>query len=141
MTSVDPTEPDHDMLFARFISRERDEPPDIDVDFEHERRELVMQYVYERYGRDRAAICGTVIHYRPRSAIRDVGKALGLTEDVTAALAEYGVGQLGRRPARPAYPSGRAGSDESGHSPRHHPGDRSCWASPAICRNTSAASC
>jgi error-prone DNA polymerase len=87
VTAVDPTEPDHDMLFARFISRERDEPPDIDVDFEHERRELVMQYVYERYGRERAAICATVIHYRPRSAIRDVGKALGLTEDVTAALA------------------------------------------------------
>jgi error-prone DNA polymerase len=87
VTAVDPTEKDHDMLFARFISRERDEPPDIDVDFEHERRELVMQYVYERYGRDRAAICATVIHYRPRSAIRDVGKALGLTEDVTAALA------------------------------------------------------
>jgi len=87
VTAVDPTEPDHDMLFARFISRERDEPPDIDVDFEHERREEVMQYVYRRYGRERAAICATVIHYRPRSAIRDVGNALGLTEDVTAALA------------------------------------------------------
>ena len=83
------------MLFARFISRERDEPPDIDVDFEHERRELVMQYVYERYGRDRAAICATVIHYRPRSAIRDVGKALGLTEDVTAALANTVWGSWG----------------------------------------------
>ena len=87
VTAVDPTEPDHDMLFARFISKERDEPPDIDVDFEHERREEVMQYVYGRYSRERAAICATVIHYRPRSAIRDVGKALGLTEDVTAALA------------------------------------------------------
>ena len=87
VTAVDPTQPDHDLLFARFISRERGEPPDIDVDFEHERRELVMQYVYERYSRERAAICATVIHYRPRSAIRDVGKALGLTEDVTAALA------------------------------------------------------
>ncbi len=87
VTAVDSTEPDHDMLFARFISKERDEPPDIDVDFEHERREEVMQYVYRRYGRERAAICATVIHYRPRSAIRDVGKALGLTEDVTAALA------------------------------------------------------
>jgi error-prone DNA polymerase len=87
ITAVDPTRPKHDVLFARFISRERDEPPDIDVDFEHERRELVMQYVYQRYGRERAAICATVIHYRPRSAIRDVGKALGLTEDVTAALA------------------------------------------------------
>ncbi len=87
VTAVDPTQPDHDLLFARFISRERGEPPDIDVDFEHERREEVMQYVYERYSRERAAICATVIHYRPRSAIRDVGKALGLTEDVTAALA------------------------------------------------------
>jgi error-prone DNA polymerase len=87
VTAVDPTEPDHDLLFARFISRERDEPPDIDVDFEHERREEVMQYIYGRYGRERAAICATVIHYRPRSAIRDVGKALGLTEDITAALA------------------------------------------------------
>ena len=87
VTAVDPCREKHDVLFERFISRERDEPPDIDVDFEHERRELVMQYVYERYGRHRAAICGTVIHYRPRSAIRDVGKALGLTEDITAALA------------------------------------------------------
>ena len=87
VTAVDPCKPDHDVLFERFISRERDEPPDIDVDFEHERREQVMQYVYRRYGRHRAAICATVIHYRPRSAIRDVGKALGLTEDITAALA------------------------------------------------------
>jgi len=95
VTAVDPTEPDHDMLFARFISRERDEPPDIDVDFEHERREEVIQYVYGRYSRERAAICATVIHYRPRSAIRDVGKALGLTEDVTAALANTVWGSFG----------------------------------------------
>jgi len=95
VTAVDPTQRDHDMLFARFISRERDEPPDIDVDFEHERREEVMQYVYRRYGRERAAICATVIHYRPRSAIRDVGKALGLTEDVTAALANTVWGSFG----------------------------------------------
>ncbi|HWF01695.1 MAG TPA: error-prone DNA polymerase [Caulobacteraceae bacterium] len=87
ITSVDPTRPKHDILFARFISREREEPPDIDVDFEHERREQVMQYVYDRYGRDRAAICGTVIHYRSRMAIREVGKALGLSEDITSALA------------------------------------------------------
>jgi error-prone DNA polymerase len=87
VTSVDPMQPKHDLLFARFISRERDEPPDIDVDFEHERRELVMQYVYDRYGRDRAAICATVIHYRSRSAIGDVGKALGLSQDITSALA------------------------------------------------------
>uniref|UniRef100_UPI0030DBB75C error-prone DNA polymerase n=1 Tax=uncultured Marinobacter sp. TaxID=187379 RepID=UPI0030DBB75C len=65
------------LLFERFISRERDEPPDIDVDFEHERREEVIQYIYQRYGRERAALAATVIRYRPRSAIRDVGKALG----------------------------------------------------------------
>ena len=87
ITAVDPTKKDQDLLFSRFISEKRGEPPDIDVDFEHERREEVMQYVYRRYGRDRAAIVATVIHYRPRMAIRQVGKALGLTEDVTAALA------------------------------------------------------
>ncbi len=66
------------MLFERFISKERNEPPDIDVDFEHERREEVIQYIYEKYGRERAALAATVICYRPRSALRDVGKALGL---------------------------------------------------------------
>jgi error-prone DNA polymerase len=93
VTAVDPTA--HDLLFARFVSKERDEPPDIDVDFEHERREEVIQYVYERYGRERAAICATVIHYRPRSAIRDVGKAMGLTEDVTQRLADTVWGSWG----------------------------------------------
>src|SRR4051812_10290850 len=93
ITSVDPTK--IDLLFERFISKERLEPPDIDVDFEHSRREEVMQYVYRRYGRHRAAIIATVIHYRPRSAIRDVGKALGLTEDVTAALADTVWGSWG----------------------------------------------
>jgi error-prone DNA polymerase len=93
ITSVDPTEVD--LLFERFISKERLEPPDIDVDFEHSRREEVMQYVYRRYGRHRAAVIATVIHYRPRSAIRDVGKALGLTEDVTAALADTVWGSWG----------------------------------------------
>jgi len=87
VTAVDPTKDDQDLLFSRFISEKRGEPPDIDVDFEHARREEVMQYVYHRYGRHRAAIVATVIHYRPRMAIRQVGKALGLTEDVTAALA------------------------------------------------------
>src|SRR5205823_2163582 len=67
-----------EMLFERFISRERNEPPDIDVDFEHQRREEVIQYIYEKYSRDRAALTATVICYRPRSALRDVGKALGL---------------------------------------------------------------
>jgi hypothetical protein len=75
------------LLFERFVSEERQEPPDIDVDFEHERREEVIQYIYRRYGRDRAAIAATVISYRPRSAVREVGKVLGLTEDVTGALA------------------------------------------------------
>ncbi|MFM9852953.1 MAG: error-prone DNA polymerase [Sphingomonadaceae bacterium] len=81
ITAVDPAK--HNLLFSRFISEERKEPPDIDVDFEHERREEVMQYIYARYGRDRAGIVATVIHYRPRSAVREVGKALGLSEDVT----------------------------------------------------------
>jgi error-prone DNA polymerase len=94
VTSVDPTKVD--LLFERFISKERLEPPDIDVDFEHSRREEVMQYVYKRYGRHRAAIIATVIHYRPRSAIRDVGKALGLTPDVTAALADTVWGSWGK---------------------------------------------
>lgn len=94
ITSVDPTKVD--LLFERFISKERLEPPDIDVDFEHSRREEVMQYVYRRYGRHRAAIIATIIHYRPRSAIRDVGKALGLTEDVTAALADTVWGSWGK---------------------------------------------
>ncbi|MGY6708222.1 MAG: error-prone DNA polymerase, partial [Rhizobiaceae bacterium] len=85
ITAVDPSV--NDLLFARFISSERREPPDIDVDFEHERREEVIQYIYGRYGRERAGIAATVITYRPRSAIREVGKALGLTEDVTARIA------------------------------------------------------
>lgn len=86
ITSVDPAE--NELLFDRFISTEEgSEPPDIDVDFEHERREEVIQYVYQRYGRDKAGLCATVIHYRPRMAIREVGKALGLTEDVISALA------------------------------------------------------
>src|SRR5215831_12424784 len=85
ITSVNPDK--SNLLFARFISENRGEPPDIDVDFEHERREEVIQYIYRRYGRHRAAICATVVHYRARRAIGEVGKALGLTPDVTAALA------------------------------------------------------
>ena len=84
ITAVDPVK--NNLLFSRFISEERREPPDIDVDFEHERREEVMQYIYDRYGRDRAGIAATVIHYRPRSAVREVGKVLGLSEDVTTRL-------------------------------------------------------
>jgi error-prone DNA polymerase len=85
ITEVDPTR--HELLFERFISAERHEPPDIDVDFEHERREDVMQYIYNRYGRTHAGLTATVITYRSRSAIRDVGKAFGLSEDVISALA------------------------------------------------------
>ena len=84
ITCVDPAE--HNVLFARFISEERKEPPDIDVDFEHERREEIIQHIYRRYGRARAGLAATVIHYRPKSAIRDAGKALGLSEDITTAL-------------------------------------------------------
>ncbi|MGE0211442.1 MAG: error-prone DNA polymerase [Parvibaculaceae bacterium] len=112
ITEVNPTTTK--LLFARFISENRGEPPDIDVDFEHERREEVIQHVYKRYGRDRAAICATVIHYRSRRAIREVGKVLGLTPDVTAALAKtvWGISgegiaedhirQVGLDPANPA---------------------------------------
>jgi len=85
ITSVDPAK--IDVLFERFISAARGEPPDIDVDFEHERREEVIQYVYDRYGRDRAGIAATVICYRARGAIREVGKVMGLSGDVVAALA------------------------------------------------------
>src|SRR5690606_26170501 len=77
-----------DVLFERFISKERNEPPDIDVDFEHERREEIIQYVFDKYGRERAALAATVICYRSRSAIRDVGKALGLGLDVIDRLAK-----------------------------------------------------
>ncbi|GGH31013.1 DNA polymerase III, alpha subunit [Cribrihabitans marinus] len=74
------------MVFERFVSEARDEPPDIDVDFEHERREEVIQWIYERYGRHRAGLCATVIHYRGKRAIREVGRAMGLTEDTISAL-------------------------------------------------------
>ena len=84
ITSIDPER--NDLLFERFVSEERREPPDIDVDFEHERREIVMQWVFETYGRDHAALCSTVIRYRAKGALRDVGKALGLTEDLIKLL-------------------------------------------------------
>ncbi len=86
VTSVDPDTTD--LLFERFISKERDEAPDIDVDFEHERREEVLQYLYQKYGRERAGLAATVVTYRARSAIRDVGKALGLSLDRVDALAK-----------------------------------------------------
>lgn len=94
MTSVDPVK--HKLLFSRFISAERKEPPDIDVDFEHERREEVIQHIYQRYGRHRAGIAATVIHYRPRSTIGEVGKVLGFSEDITARLAGTSWGSKGQ---------------------------------------------
>ncbi len=97
ITGVDPAR--SDLLFERFISEERGEPPDIDVDFEHERREEVIQYVYAKYGRHRAGLAAAVIGYRTRGALREVGKALGLSEDVTGALAGLAAhGEHGRVP-------------------------------------------
>ncbi|HXQ83584.1 MAG TPA: error-prone DNA polymerase, partial [Xanthobacteraceae bacterium] len=128
ITSVNPDK--SNLLFARFISENRGEPPDIDVDFEHEQREEVIQYIYQRYGRHRAAICSTVVRYRSRRAIREVGKVLGLTEDVTAALAKtvwgYGDGlpddhirQAGLDPANPAIRQITVLADELIGFPRH----------------------
>src|SRR5208283_1657325 len=84
ITSIDPER--NDLLFERFVSEERREPPDIDVDFEHERRETVIQWVFDTYGRDHAALCAVVTRYRTRGALRDVGKALGLPEDLISML-------------------------------------------------------
>src|SRR5262252_1160720 len=129
ITSVNPDK--SNLLFARFISENRGEPPDIDVDFEHERREEVIQYIYRRYGRHRAAICATVIHYRGRRAIGEVGKALGLTPDVTAALAKtiWGISdaevaddnirQAGLDPDNPAIRQAIALANELIGFPRH----------------------
>ncbi len=90
------------MVFERFISRHRGEPPDIDVDFEHERREEVIQWIYEKYSRHRAGLCATVIHFRSRAAIREVGKVMGLSADVTSALAGqvWGISNQGADPTR-----------------------------------------
>ncbi len=142
VTSVDPQR-GAALLFERFISRERNEPPDIDIDFEHERREEVLQYVYDKYGRERAALAATVIMYRPRSALRDLGKAFGLD-----ARAERAPGQghavVGRKRG---YPRAAA---RGGLRPRLRRGWHACcrwrpswWrsrASRATCRSTSAAS-
>jgi len=88
ITEVDPAR--NELLFERFVSAERKEPPDIDVDFEHERREEVIQYIYKKYGRERAGLAATVISYRPRSALRDVGKAMGLSLDAVDVLSRIG---------------------------------------------------
>jgi error-prone DNA polymerase len=98
ITSIDPER--NDLLFERFVSEERREPPDIDVDFEHERREIVMQWVFETYGRDHTALCSTVIRYRAKGALRDVGRALGLTEDLIKLLSSqvWGWSEEGAEP-------------------------------------------
>ena len=105
ITAVDPMQ--IGLLFERFISEERKEPPDIDVDFEHERREEVIQNIYNRYGRHRAALAATVVCYRPRSAIREVGKVFGLTEDITANLASSIWGSWGSRVSEDHIKQGR----------------------------------
>ena len=135
VTSVDPDR--MDVLFERFISRERNEAPDIDVDFEHERREEVMQYVYEKYGRERAGMTAEVITYRPRSAVRDVGKALGLSLDRVDRLAKTldNASAGCRRNAarrRASIRSRRSGGNCWAWS-------ANCSAFPGICGSTSAA--
>lgn len=100
------------MVFERFVSEARDEPPDIDVDFEHERREEVIQHIYERYGRHRAGLCATVIHYRGKRAIREVGRAMGLTEDTISALSSQLWGSSRPRGSR------RNGCAKSASTPR-----------------------
>jgi error-prone DNA polymerase len=108
ITAVDPIKVD--LLFERFISAERDEPPDIDVDFEHERREEVIQYIYDKFGRRRAGIAGVVISYRGRSALREVGKVMGLTGDTLEALAKS-VWGWGRGSVDPALVTRMTGLD------------------------------
>ncbi|PZU12505.1 MAG: error-prone DNA polymerase [Sphingobium sp.] len=129
ITPIDPVK--EKLLFSRFLTEQRSEPPDIDVDFEHERREEVMQYIYRRYSRDRAGIAATVIRYRQRSAVREVGKALGLTEDVTARLSgtvwgwggeglpESRVAEAGFDPANPELARLRDIADRLYDTPRH----------------------
>ncbi|MCW6533127.1 error-prone DNA polymerase [Sphingomonas sp. MMSM20] len=135
ITSIDPIE--HKLLFERFISEERHEPPDIDVDFEHERREEVIQWIYEHYGHEHAALTAVVSRFRSRGAIREVGKALGLPEDMTAALSgqvwgwsndgvpEHHVTALGLDPREPRLALALELASELIGTPRHlsqHPG-------------------
>ena len=107
ITSIDPVK--HTLLFERFISESRNEPPDIDVDFEHERREEVIQWIYDHYGHSHAALTAVVSRYRTRGAVREVGKALGLPEDLTADAVGPGLGLVGGR----ACPSAMSRSSAS----------------------------
>src|SRR5690606_18431897 len=119
ITEVDPAT--SSLLFERFISTERDEPPDIDVDFEHEKRDEVMAYIYEKYSSKRTALAAAVTTYRGRSAMREVAKALGLSEDAQSALSSsiwgWSTSELGERETRTA---GIDGKDAvAGHLVRH----------------------
>ena len=124
ITAVDPAR--IDLLFERFVSRERREPPDIDVDFEHERREEVIQYIYGRYGRERAGLAATVISYRGRSAARDVGKAMGLSEDTCRRARRRNSGSCTTTAPSPSC----GGCGEAGLDP----------ADPLLCRTVALAS-
>lgn len=119
VTSVDPDQ--IDVLFERFVSAERNEAPDIDVDFEHERREEVLAYLYDKYGRERAGMTAVVITYRVRSAIRDVGKALGLSLDRVDALAKHLEGRELDRTAKVPPKADKHEDPAPGHSPLHSP--------------------
>ncbi|GLI92975.1 error-prone DNA polymerase [Methylocystis echinoides] len=110
VTEVDPTK--HDLLFERFVSAARNEPPDIDVDFEHERREEVIQYIYARFGRERAGLAAAVTTYRGKSAIREIGKAFGLSNDLLGRLTSAAFGR-GGDPATRAQDIARLGLDAS----------------------------
>ncbi len=118
ITEVDPSR--MNVLFERFISRERDEPPDIDVDFEHQRREEVIQYIYAKYGRERAALTAVVVSYRPRSALRDVGRALGIDPSLIAALSHEHPGMYSRELLAERLQAAQAqlGPDAAQHSPQ-----------------------
>ena len=138
VTEVDPSL--HDLLFERFVSADRNEPPDIDVDFEHERREEVIQYIYRRYGRERTGIAATVISYRGRSAIREVGKAFGLQRrhDRRALLLDLGHGR--RRGPRRRAQARRHRRRQPAHQEAARAGRRDSVASRAISPSMSAAS-
>ena len=138
ITSVNPDK--NKVLFERFLSNERDEPPDIDVDFEHERREEVIQWIYSEKGRSRAALAATVIAYRSRSAIREVGKALGLSPDTVGVMADtvWGMGSGGVDVESCAR--GRPRSHRSAAGAGARTVGRRCAASRAISRSMSAAS-
>ncbi len=135
ITAVDPDK--NDLLFERFISEERKEPPDIDVDFEHERREEVIQHIYDKYGRDRAGLCATVIHYRPRMAIREVGKVMGLSRRYHRGAGQNHLGQLRARGWRDRGRRGRARparSADGAHDQTGRSDDRDAAPSVAACR-------